>query len=184
MIHFAIELFVISLTFRVPRPWPPPPTFAAHATSYLVARPPLLDLVLRDLSQAIHMRGLARHGSLHYFNCPADDVLGHKRIRRREHLDADNANARIVLRTIMLSVAKVPEPRLERRVVMLLDEISVRHDRGLARDRRPLARHVEEGDVDVRVARQVVCLAGLGVCVEQEIDATRLSSGQSHASRD
>jgi hypothetical protein len=69
------------------------------------------------------------------------------------------------------AVPQVAQPRPEVLAVMLLDERPVRDDVGLAADRRPLSRAVEEADVDVRVAREVVRLAGLGVCVEEEVNA-------------
>jgi hypothetical protein len=52
--------------------------------------------------------------------------------------------------------------------------LTVSHNLGLSGNRGPFARVVEEAKVDVRVVLQVVCLAGLGVGMEDEVDAVTL----------
>lgn len=89
----------------------------------------------------------------------------------RGHLDADDRKARVILAAVMDSVSQIPQPGLQVGVVMLLDEGPVPDDAGHAADGRPLARAVEEADVDVRIAGEVVRLTGFGIGVEEEIDA-------------
>ena len=93
---------------------------------------------------------------------------------RRDHLDADDANPGVVLASVVDPVLQVAEPRLELRAVVLLDQLAVRDDAGDAADRGPLARGVDERDVDVRVLGEVVRLARLVVAVEEQVDATVL----------
>ena len=61
---------------------------------------------------------------------------------------------------------------------MLLDQVSVGNDAGRPRDRSPVARGVDEGDVDVGVALQLVCLVRLGIRVEKQINAPVFLSTQ------
>lgn len=72
----------------------------------------------------------------------------------------------------MDSVAKIAQPGLQAAAVCLLDQIAIRNNTRLARDRSPLARAINEGHVHVWIIGQVVGLAGLGVCVEEKINAT------------
>lgn len=55
---------------------------------------------------------------------------------------------------------------------MFVDEGAVGGDGGFAGDGGPFAGGVEEGDVDVGIGFEVVCFAGFGVGVEEEVDAT------------
>jgi hypothetical protein len=132
----------------------------------------------------VHLSSLASDNALGELNgaangcAPADGVLcglaG----------DLDEANARILRATIVLSIAKVAEPRLERGRVVLLDARAVGLDGSGAGDAGPLAGVVEEGEVDLGVLLEVVGLARLGVGVEDEVDAVVLLrcwvSGCSH----
>ena len=104
----------------------------------------------------------------------AEDVLGRDGVVSRDHLDADDANAGVVLGAVVDTVTKVAQPGLKLGAVVLLDEVAVRDDVGDAADGGPLARHVEEGHVDVGVVLEVVGLAGLAVAVEEEVDAAVL----------
>ena len=72
----------------------------------------------------------------------------------------------------MCAVAKIPNPGLELGGVILLDDVAVTDNRGFAADGGPLASAVEESDVDGGVGVEVVGLAGFGVGVEDEVDAT------------
>ena len=72
----------------------------------------------------------------------------------------------------MCAVAKITNPGLELRGVILLDDVTVADDRGFAADGGPLACAVEESDVDGGVGVKVVSLAGFGVGVEDQVDAT------------
>ena len=76
----------------------------------------------------------------------------------------------------MLAVAQVAEPGLQRRGVVFLDCFAVVDYAGGAGDGRPATGGVQEGDVGVLVRREVVGLAGFGVCVEEEVDAARFLS--------
>ena len=71
----------------------------------------------------------------------------------------------------MLPVAEVTNPRLKRWRVVLLHEGAIGDEGSATGDGRPFARGGQEGDIDVRVGFEVVGLAGLGIGVEEEIDA-------------
>lgn len=66
----------------------------------------------------------------------------------------------------MLAVAQISEPCLQGGAVVLLDHLPVRLDVRIASDGGPLARRVDERDVDVRVRGELVRLVRLGVCGE------------------
>lgn len=66
----------------------------------------------------------------------------------------------------MLAVAQVADPRLQGRRVVLVDEIAVGDNVGLAGNGGPFAGVVEEAEVDVGVVLEVVGFAGFGVGVE------------------
>jgi len=93
---------------------------------------------------------------------------------RRDGIDLDDAHSWVVWATVVLSVAEVTDPCLERGRIVLVDEATVCHNLGLARDGGPFAGVVEEAEVDVGVGLEVVGLAGLGVGVEDEVDAVAL----------
>lgn len=132
---------------------------------------PVLNLLLRDLTQLIHMCRLARDRALRNLGGATKDVLVGDGIRGRNHPDADDADARVLRAAVVLTVTEVADPGLERRRIVLLDQLAVRDDLGRAADGGPLAKRVQESDVDVRVGGDVVRLAGLGVSVEEEVDA-------------
>ena len=68
-------------------------------------------------------------------------------------------------------VTKVAQPGFEGRRVVRLDLGTIRDDRRIARDRRPLPRAVEESQVDFGMGGQIIRLAGFGVGMEQKVDA-------------
>lgn len=107
-----------------------------------------------------------------YIGSTTQDVLGDETVGRRVGQDANDADARVVLRTIVGSVAEVTQPGLESWAVVLFDEVAVGDDVGAAGDGSPLARGVGERDVDAGVLVDVVRLARLGVGVEEKINAT------------
>src|ERR1700759_3262107 len=117
-------------------------------------------------------------------NRTANNTLPSNSILRRLSLDLDQADARILRPPIMLPIAQIANPRLQRRRVVLAHLLPIQHNLRLARDARPLAHAVEEAEVDVRVAAQVVRLAGLDVCVEDQVDAGGLFAGERHAAGD
>lgn len=134
----------------------------------------MLDLVRLDVPKLVYLSSLASDnalGELHSAangSAPADGVL------RSLAGDLDEADARVLGAAIVLAVTKVAEPGLEGRRVVLLDAGAVGLDGGGAGDAGPLAGVVEEGEVDVGVLLEVVGLAGLGVGVEDEVDAVVL----------
>lgn len=142
-----------------------------------VGRAPLLYLRRADLPQLVDLGGRAGDGALSNLGDPANGGAVVDGVRDGLGFDADDADAGIVLGAVVLAISKVAEPGLESGTVGLLDELAVRNDAGLARDRGPVARRVVEGDVGVRVAGDFVRLVRLCVCVEEEVDATRLLGG-------
>lgn len=131
----------------------------------------LLQFLLRNLSQLVHVRRLARDRAFGNLELSRDKVAFGNRIRRRLRGDLDDADTRILGPTVMLAVAKIAQPCLERRAVIFPDHVPVGDDVRCAADGGPLSLAVEEGHVDLGVALQVVGLAGFGICVEEEIEA-------------
>jgi hypothetical protein len=147
------------------------PVLSLHA---VVARAPLLDLGLVDLTELVDSRHVAGKRALGNIGHPAKEVLGGDAVRDRHRLDPDDADPGVVGAAVVLSVAEVTQPGLERRAVVLLDQATICDNLSDAADRRPLARAVEERDVDVRVLGQLVRLVRLGVGVEEQVNATVL----------
>lgn len=117
----------------------------------------------------MHARTVAGNDALGNLDAAADDGLVADGVRDRLGVDADDADAGILGPGVVHAVAQVADPGLEAARVVLAHDLAVRDDGGLARDGGPLARRVEEGDVDARVGVQVVRLAGLGVGVEEQV---------------
>jgi hypothetical protein len=134
----------------------------------------LLNLLCLDVPKLVHLSSLASDNTLGELNgttngcAPGDGVLcglaG----------DLDETDTRILGTTVVLAVTEVAEPGLERGRVVLLDAGAVGLDRSGAGDAGPLAGVVEESEVDLRVLLEIVGLAGLGVGVEDEVDAVVL----------
>ena len=124
----------------------------------LVGSTPLVDLRLGDLSQLVDLRRLARHHALGNLRYLPDKRARGDSICYRDCLDADDANPGVVLASVVRAVSEVTQPRLELRAVVLLHHGTVCDDACLARDGRPVAGAVEEGDVDVGIALQLVGL--------------------------
>jgi len=57
---------------------------------------------------------------------------------------------------------------------MLPDDVAIRLNGGVARDGSPFAGVSDEAEVDRSVGLEVVGLAGLGVGVEEEVEAVAL----------
>jgi hypothetical protein len=140
-------------------------------------RPVLLDLLLAQIPQLVHIRRLSSRNTL----CQLDEATNLRLLRhsvlRGASLDADDANARVLGTTVVLAVTEVADPGLERGGVVLADDFAVGLDGGVAGDGGPLARVVDEADVDGCVLLEVVGLAGLGVGVEEEVEAVALLDG-------
>jgi hypothetical protein len=141
--------------------------------------PPLLNLIFGDLSKLVHTRRIPCDSTLRDIRKPIDQILPHNRIRRRQQIDLDNPNSRILRSAIMLSIAQVTNPGLQAGGVVLVDDGAVGEDRGRAGEGGPFAGGVQEGDVDVPVGGEVVGFAGFGVGVEEEVDAAVLLFKQS-----
>lgn len=133
--------------------------------------PPSLDFLLRDLAQAVDLSGLALYRTLRDLNSLSNQTLGSQRIGDSVCTNSDDANTGIVRGSIVYAISQVAQPGLEHRAVMLLDESSVRHDRGATGDGCPFTRGILERDVDFGVAGNVICLSGFCVCVEEQVDA-------------
>ena len=147
-------------------------SFECRAQHLVRRRPPRLDLLLANLPQLVHRRGLACDGALCHIGNLANHVLGRDGIVSCNHIDADDTNAGVLRAAVVDAVAQVAEPGLELGAVVLLDQVAIGYDGGSAADRGPVARGaVEERDVDVLVRLEVIGLAGLRIGVEEEVDA-------------
>lgn len=134
--------------------------------------PPLLDLVLADLAEVIDIGHLAGDGALNHLDAAAEHGALGQGVRRRQGLDLDDADARVVLRAVVHAVAQVAHPGAQGGRVVLLHGGAVCDDARRSGDGRPRARCRQERDVHVRVGLQVRRLSGLCVRVEEQVDAT------------
>lgn len=82
---------------------------------------PLLDVRGGDFPQAVDLSRFSRGNSLSNLYRATNDVFGDERIRRRAHLDPNDADAWVILRSVVLAIAQVTKPGLERGTVVLLD---------------------------------------------------------------
>lgn len=113
--------------------------------------PPPIDLTLVDLAEVIDISDVAGDGALDHLDATADHGALADGVGDGDGLDADDADARVVLAAVVHPVAQVAQPRLQRRAVVLRHRTAVRHDARRARYRRPAAVRRDEGQVHVRV---------------------------------
>jgi hypothetical protein len=78
--------------------------------------------------------------------------------------------------TIVLPIAEITQPRLQRRRVVRPNLFTVGLNSRFPGNRRPLAAAIEEAEVDLRIRSEVIGLARLGIGVEDEVDAVVLLS--------
>jgi hypothetical protein len=142
----------------------------------LVGSSPGRDLLGGDLPQIVDLGGLASDSAGGYLGDPAHNVLGNEGIGSRRRLDTNNTDTGVVLRPIVGAISQISQPGLQRLVVVLLDQRSICDDASLSSNGSPFSGGVDEGDVDVRVAGEVVGLAGLCVGMEEKIDTLRFLS--------
>lgn len=154
-----------------PRSLPPAASLLSLRRRARRPSPHLIQLRLTQIPQLIRRGRLARHDPLGDLDRAADQILAADGILRRGAGDLDDADAGVLGPAVVRAVAQVAEPGLEPGRVVLADFGAVGEDAGFARDRGPLARGVEEAEVDFRVRFEVVGFAGLGVGVEDEVDA-------------
>lgn len=126
------------------------------------------------MPQLVHLSSLASDNALGELNGTTDGCAPGDSVLCGLAGDLDEANARVLRATVVLAVTEVAEPGLERRRVVLLDAGAVGLDGSGAGDAGPLAGVVEESEVDLGVLLEVVGLAGLGVGVEDEVNAVVL----------
>ena len=136
--------------------------------------PPLLELRLVEISKLVDLRRLASNHALGELGESTNGSASADGVLRCLGRHLDNNDSWVVWATVVLSVTEVSNPRLERGAVVLMHLLTVGDDGSGAGDRGPLAGRGEEGDVDVGVVLEVVGLAGLGVGVEDEVDAVTL----------
>lgn len=134
----------------------------------------MLNLGSRDLPQLVDGSRFTSDGTLGNLDGKAENGLIRERVCGGVNLDADDTNARVVLRSVVLAIAEVAHPRLETLAVVLLHDAAVCLNGGLAGDRGPLPRTVDEADVDLGIALQLVCLVGLGIGEEEQVGAIGL----------
>ena len=123
------------------------------------------------MSQRIDLRCITSDNSL----CDLERATNCRSVAERVlcslSLNLDDNDSWVVWATVVLAVTEVTDPGLERGRVELLDARAVGLDGSGAGDGGPLAAVVEEGEVDDGVLFEVIGLAGLGVGVEDEVDA-------------
>lgn len=139
--------------------------------NHLVRASPRLDFLLAELPQLVNRRGLARNNTLSDLHAPANSILPRNSIDSSLSGNANDANTRIIWSAIVLSITQVAQPGFQGGGVVFLDNGAVGNDLGGARDGSPFAGGVEEGDIDMGVGGDVRGFAGLGVGVENEVDA-------------
>lgn len=135
---------------------------------------PLGDLRLVNVPQLVDAGRFAGRNALGQLNKATNSGPPRDSILCSLGLDPDHTNTRVLWATIVLAVAEVTNPGLQGWRVVLPDDITVGLDRGMARDRSPFAGGVDEANVDRRVFLEVIGLAGLGVGVEEKVEAIAL----------
>jgi hypothetical protein len=135
---------------------------------------PLLNLRLVDVPQLVHAGRLACGNALRQLHEAANRGPLRDGVLNSLGLDPDDANAGVLGATIVLAVTEVANPCLQSGRVVLADNLTVCLDACVARDGCPLARGVDEANVDGRLVLDVVGLARLGVGVEEEVKAVSL----------
>lgn len=139
-------------------------------------RLPLRNLRLVEVPQLVDAGRLASRDAFGQLNETTNSCSARDRVLCSLGLDPDDANAGILWATVVLAVTKIADPSLQRWRVVLPDNVAAGLDRGMAGDGGPLARVVDEANVDRRVLLEVICLARLGVGVEEEIKSIALLS--------
>lgn len=134
----------------------------------------LLNLTRLNVPELVDLSSLASDNTLGELHSAANSSTPAGGVLRSLAGDLDEADTGILGTAIVLAVTKVAEPSLERRRVVLLDAGAVGLDGRGAGNAGPLAGAIEEGEVDLRVLLEIVGLAGLGVGVEDEVDAVVL----------
>lgn len=134
----------------------------------------LLNLVRLDVPKLVDLSSLASDNALGKLDSAANSSAPADGVLRSLAGDLDEADTRVLGAAIVLAVTEVAKPGLQGRRIVLLDAGTVGLDGSGAGDAGPLAGVVEEGEVDVGVLLEVVGLAGLGVGVEDEVDAVVL----------
>ena len=147
---------------------------ASRSINDKISRPTLLNLVCLDVPKLVHLGCLTSDNALGEFDSAANSCAPADGVLCSLAGDLDEANARVLRATIVLAVTKVTEPGLESGRVELLHAGTVGLDGSGAGDAGPLAGVVEESKVDLGVLLEVVGLAGLGVGVEDEVNAVVL----------
>ena len=132
----------------------------------------MLNLLLVNLPQFIHLRRTPRHRPLRNLKSSSQHRACCNRIRSRLRIHLNHANARVLGPTIVRAVFQVAEPGFQRRSVVFTDDFAIGDNFGFAGNGGPFAGGVEEGDVDFGIGLQVIGFAGFGVRVEKEINAT------------
>lgn len=92
----------------------------------------LAQLRLIDIPQLVDIRALSGNYTLRKLDKPTNSRPLRSRILRRKSSNLDSADSRVVRSAVVLAVAEVSDPRLERRAVVLVDELAVGDDFGLA----------------------------------------------------
>jgi hypothetical protein len=134
----------------------------------------LLNLVRLNVPKLVDLSSLASDNTLSELHSAANGSAPADGVLRSLAGDLNEADTGILRTAIVLAVTEVAEPGLEGGRVVLLDAGAVGLDGGGAGNAGPLAGVVEETEVDFGVLLEVVGLAGLGVGVEDEVDAVVL----------
>ena len=106
--------------------------------------PPLLDLAIGDFSQVVDRSRSTRDDTGSHLSGTTKEVFREEGISGRVHLNTNDSDTRVVLRTVVRSIAEISEPGLQGRSIVLLDEGSIGHKTGLASHRSPFSRGVDE----------------------------------------
>lgn len=134
----------------------------------------LLNLVRLNVPKLVDLSSIASDNALGELHSAANSSAPAGGVLRSLAGNLDEADTGVLGTAVVLAVTEVAEPGLKGRRVVLLDAGAVRLDGSGAGDAGPLAGVVEESEVDFGVLLEVVGLAGLGVGVEDEVDAVVL----------
>lgn len=132
----------------------------------------LANLVLVEVPELVDVGCVTRGNTLCKLNeATHRGFLAHS-ILSSLGIDFDNADSWVIGAAVVLTIAEVADPRLQSGRIVLVNDVAVGNDFGIARDGTPLARVVEESKIDMGVILEIVGLPTLGIGVENQVNTS------------
>ena len=111
--------------------------------------PPLLQLLITDVSQLIHLRCLSRRNTFRKLHKPTHRRPSRNGILRGLRIHLNHHDTWVLGPTVVFAIAKITNPRFKCGGVVFLDYGAIGDEARAAGDRGPFAGIVKEGEIDV-----------------------------------